>query len=83
MSAGREALLKCVETNKLHCLALGGCTWFDDATIANPKKYDRARNGWWEKICNTIRTNGFQLQELVVEGLGGGERSNRNRVDES
>ncbi|CAM9142642.1 unnamed protein product, partial [Ectocarpus sp. 12 AP-2014] len=30
---------------------------------------------WWEKVCDTIRTNAFRLREVVVEGLERGNES--------
>ncbi|CAM9357249.1 unnamed protein product, partial [Ectocarpus sp. 12 AP-2014] len=67
---GREALLKCLELNKLCRLALGGCVWFDDALGAdNSRQYEWLTGRWWEKVCDTIRTNAFRLREVVVEGL--------------
>lgn len=72
--AGREALLKCLTINKLDCVAVGGCTWFDEATEENnAKKKDWNNDRWWEKVCDTIRMNAFRLQELIVEGLDRGE----------
>ncbi|CAM9719035.1 unnamed protein product, partial [Scytosiphon promiscuus] len=71
-STGREALLKSLEINKLSCLALGGCTWFDDATKADQRKHGWASDRWWEEVCTAIRMNGFGLQEIVVEGLDKG-----------
>lgn len=76
-AGGREAFLKCLAINKLDCLALGGCTWFDDAAADKPENARRKKLRslrWWKRVCDTIRTNGFRLQELVVEGLGEGEQ---------
>ncbi|CBJ48509.1 Hypothetical leucine rich repeat protein [Ectocarpus siliculosus] len=71
---GREALLKCLELNKLSRLALGGCVWFDDAMRTdNSRQYEWRTGRWWEKVCDTIRTSAFRLREVVVEGL---ERAN-------
>ncbi|CAM9669069.1 unnamed protein product, partial [Ectocarpus sp. 13 AM-2016] len=67
---GREALLKCLELNKLCRLALGGCVWFDDALgTDNSRQHEWLTDRWWETVCNTIRTNAFRLREVVVEGL--------------
>ncbi|CAM9269484.1 unnamed protein product [Ectocarpus sp. 4 AP-2014] len=67
---GREALLKSLELNKLCRLALGGCVWFDDAfRTDNSRQYEWHTGRWWEKVCDTIRTNAFRLREVVVEGL--------------
>ncbi|CAB1109001.1 unnamed protein product [Ectocarpus sp. CCAP 1310/34] len=67
---GREALLKCLELNKLCRLALGGCVWFDHALRTDKsRQYEWLTGRWWEKVCDTIRTNAFRLREVVVEGL--------------
>lgn len=71
---GRDYFLKCVEMNKLDSIALGGCTWFDEAAGEDDgKRDDSIEKKWWEMVCSTIRTNAFRLRELVVEGLERGE----------
>ena len=78
-AAGREAFLRCLVINKLECLALGACTWFDDA-VEEPEDARRKelRSGrWWGAVCDTIRTSGFRLQELVFEGIDEGELNKR------
>ncbi|CAM9467775.1 unnamed protein product [Ectocarpus fasciculatus] len=68
--SGREALLKCLELNKLCRLALGGCVWFDDALrTGNPRQYEWHTGRWWEKVCDKIKMRAFRLREMVVEGL--------------
>lgn len=80
-AAGREAFLKCLAVNKLDCVALGACTWFEGGTAAGTKSSENARGRelqsgrWWQQVCDTIRMNSFRLQELVVEGLGGGKEA--------
>lgn len=72
-STGRQALLRCIETNKLESLALGGCNWFGevDQTPTKPGLFERGK--WWDALCDAIRVSAFRLQELTVEGLPTGE----------
>lgn len=74
---GRDAFLKCVEINKLDSIALGGCTWFDEASRDDAKGNDSIKKQWWKAFCGSIRTNAFRLRELVVEGLERGESGAR------
>lgn len=71
---GRQALLTCIELNKLECLALGGCTGFGEGGGgSNGGGGGDGSKKWWDKFCNTIRESGFRLHELTVEGIEGGE----------
>lgn len=69
---GRRALLRSLELNKLRVLAIGGCEGLDDRRRYRStvwKTGEGGWHGWWAEFCGVIRTRGFSLEELVVEGV--------------